>query len=68
MVRFGMQVQPLNQFRSFHGNRHSRRIIDGAGSQIPGIKMPGNDYHLLGMLRALEVRDDVVAQNVRPGL
>ena len=51
----GTQMQLLHQLRGFHGYRNAGRVIDGAGSQIPGVEVAGNDHHLLRMLRPFQV-------------
>jgi hypothetical protein len=61
----GTQVEALENFGSFHGDGDAGGIVDGAGAEIPGIEMSGDDYDLLGMLGAFEVCDDVIAALVR---
>src|SRR5713226_6209131 len=58
----------FDELPSFHGYGNSGGVINRACSQVPGVQVPGDDYHLLGMFGTLEVGHDVVAQHVRPGL
>src|ERR1700757_3535715 len=51
-------------FGRFHGNHDSRGIVDGAGSEVPGIEVSGDDDDLLRMFAALQVGDDVVTGRV----
>jgi hypothetical protein len=46
------QVETLENFGGFHGNGDAGGVVDGAGAEIPGIEMSGDDYDLLGMFGA----------------
>jgi hypothetical protein len=56
----GAQVEALKNFCCFHGDDYAGSVVDGAGAEVPGIEMAGDDYDLLGMLGTFEVGNDVV--------
>ena len=60
-----MQMQLLNELRGFHGDGNSGRIVDGPGSQIPGVEVAGDNDDLFRVPGAFEIRDDVVTQYFR---
>ena len=53
-------MEALQQLCRLHGDHHAGAIVNRARAEVPGIEMPGNDHHLLGMLGALEVGDHVI--------
>src|SRR6478672_8980400 len=56
-----MKSKLPNETGCLHCDRHARAVVNRARSQIPGIKMSGNDHDLLGVLAALQISNDVVA-------
>ena len=54
----------LDQMRCFHCDGDTGAIIDRACSQVPGIKMPRDDYDLLRMFASLDVGDDICAFDI----
>ena len=63
-----MQVQLLHQLCSFHRDSHSSRIINGPGSQVPGVEMTRNNHHLLRMLGAFQVSHHIEGAHFFRGL
>ena len=53
IVRFGFNFNFWIRVRHFHGNGHAGAVIDRARSQIPRIKMTGNDDKLVRDARCL---------------
>jgi len=58
-------MQALEYFGGLHGNGDAGSIVDGAGAEVPRIKMPRNDNDLLGMVRTLDIGDNVIPGFVR---
>ena len=58
-------MKALEDFGSLHGDDDAGSVVDGAGPEIPGIEMSGDDDDLFGMFGAFEVGNDVVAGLVR---
>ena len=59
-----VQMQLDQKLRCIHRDGHSSGVVDRAGAEIPGIEVPGNDNHLLRMLAAFQIRNNVVARNL----
>src|SRR5579864_5140291 len=57
-------MKSLHYLGGFHRDHHSSGIVDGAGSEVPGIEVSGDDDDLLRMFAALQVGDDVVTGRV----
>ncbi len=57
----GAEVEALENFGGLHGHDYAGSIVDGAGAEVPGIEMAGDDYDLLGMFGTFEVGDHVEA-------
>src|SRR5580698_2607950 len=57
----GAQVKALENFGGLHGHDYAGSVVDGAGAEVPGIEMAGDDHDLFGMFGTFEVSDNVVA-------
>ncbi len=54
----------LQKFGRFHGDGDSGSVVDGAGAEVPGIEVAGDDDDLLGMFAAFQIGDHVIASGV----
>src|SRR5208337_3190044 len=61
-------VQTLEQFGGGHGDDDTSAVVDGAATEVPGIKVTGDHDDLLGMLAAFQVGDNVIAGGVGQAL
>ena len=61
-------MQLLHQLRGFHGDGHAGRVVNGAGSQVPGVEVAGNDHDLLRMFGAFQVSHHIEGADFFGGL